>query len=689
MLFQPRRRRRALTVCIALSLLLLSLPTWAADKTRLRVDDYQISIELTPHTHKLSAHTTVKFTALEDLNIATFNLHNDLRVTKVTDAAGKPLTAERVTQDSSVRVPLAATLPKDSSTTLTFDYEGILDAPDDSPVQGLKLAYVGDDTSYLLYAGDWFPVNNYGINRFTATVNVTVPSHMMVIGSGKETVGSSPPPKKGAAAASPLTTKTYTFVWDKPSFPGTIVAGSFQEFKSDEAGLDLHVFFKPNHQNMGAQYAETAVKEFTYFVTLYGPAPSTTLRVVELPDDTVPSAWAPELAAIASRAVTEKVNYRLLANTIAHQWWGVSVSPASHDDWWLSDGFARYSEARYVEQAAGEMGLEETVKDMSVGALAYDTVPLSSAGKLDLFSPEFQSLVTDKGAMILHMLRWVEGDQKYDETMRTFASQYAGKSASLDDFKAIAEKNYGDQLTWFFSQWLDSTGAPEFKLKYTVYRLGNVPTKGKTNLKEDKAPGFRVVGQITQDLDLFRMPVDLKIDTDGKTEEKRLDVVGTDSAFTVETFGKPRRISIDPDNRVLKNSSDIKLRASIQRGQALTQQGDLAGALLEFNKALENNKNSSLAHYRIAEVFFQQRNYQASANAYRECLNGDGEPRWTEVWSHVQLGKIFDVTGQRERATNEYRQALQTNDNTQGAMDEARKYLSKAFELPKKTDAGN
>jgi len=86
---------------------------------------------------------------------------------------------------------------------------------------------------------------------------------------------------------------------------------------------------------------------------------------------------------------------------------------------------------------------------------------------------------------------------------------------------------------------------------------------------------------------------------------------------------------------------------------------------LELNKALEVNKNSSLAHYRVAEVFFLQKNYQASANAYRESLNGDGEPRWTEVWSHLQLGKIFDVTGQRDRAVNEYRQALQTNDNTQ------------------------
>jgi aminopeptidase N len=668
MAFQPRRLRRALLFSAACLFVLMSLPTWAADKMRLRVDDYQIDAELTPHIHKIVARARVRFTALEDTSIATFELHNALRITKVVDAANKPLSAERVTQDSTVRVQLNTPLAKDSSTTLTFEYEGVLDSADDSPVQGLKLAYVGDDTSYLLYAGRWFPVNAYGINRFTATMNITVPAHMMVIGSGKETTGSAPAAKRPGTSALPG--KTYVFAWDKPSFPGTIVAGTFQEFKSDEAGLDLHVFFKPAHQNLGATYATTAVKEFTYYVTLYGAAPSTTLKVVEIPDDTLPAAWAPELAAISSRAVTDKVNYRLLANTIAHQWWGVLVSPAARDDWWLSDGFARYSEARYVEQAAGQAGLEETVKDMSVGALAYDTVPLSSAGKLDLFSPEFQSLVTDKGAMILHMLRWVLGDQKYDQTMRAFAAKYAGKSASLDDFRALAEQNYGQQLTWFFSQWLDSTGAPEFKTKYTIYRLGS-------------NKGFRVVGQISQDLDLFRMPVQLKIDTDGKTEAKRIEVVGTNSPFTVETYGKPRRIVVDPDDRVLKNSTEIRLRASIQRGQGLTQQGDLAGALVEFNKALDVNKNSSLAHYRIAEVFFLQHNYQAAANAYRECLNGDGEPRWTEVWSHIQLGKIFDVTGQRERATNEYRQALQTNDNTQGALDEARRYLQKAFEQQK------
>ncbi|MGC2326585.1 MAG: M1 family aminopeptidase, partial [Candidatus Sulfotelmatobacter sp.] len=576
--------------------------------------------------------------------------------------------AERLSQDFTVRVPLTNGLSKDSSTTLTFEYGGKIENADDSPVPGLSLAYIGDDTSYLLYSGRWFPVSGYGLNRFTSTISITVPAHMLVIGSGKSTATENGPSDKPGSNGLP--TKTFTFVSDKSSFPGTIVAGVFQEYKSDDAGMDLHVFFKPTHQALAATYATTAMQEFTYFITLYGIPPSQRLNVVELPSDTVPYAWAPEIAGIAGHSITEKPNYRLLANAIAHQWWGVSVSPATKDDWWLSDGFSRYSEAMYVESAAGAAGLEEAVKDMSVGALAYDTVPLSSASKLDFFSTEFQSLVTDKGAMILHMLRWVLGEPKYLKTMRDFASEYAGKSATTDDFRAVAEKNYGDQLTWFFSQWLDSTGAPEFKVKYTVYRLGT-----------DK--GFRVTGEISQDLDLFRMPVDLRIDTDGKTEDKRIEVVGTDSPLTVETFGRPRRISIDPDHHVLTNSSDVKLYAAVLRGQALQQQGDLAAALAEFNKALDLNKNSSLAHYRVAEVFFFQRNYQAAANSYRSSLNGDGEPRWTEVWSHIQLGKIFDITGQRERAINEYRQAVQTNDNTFGALEEGRKYLQKAYERPK------
>jgi TonB family protein len=69
---------------------------------------------------------------------------------------------------------------------------------------------------------------------------------------------------------------------------------------------------------------------------------------------------------------------------------------------------------------------------------------------------------------------------------------------------------------------------------------------------------------------------------------------------------------------------------------------------------------SSLAHYRQGEAYLQQNNYQSAANEFREALNGDLEPAWTKVLSHIQLARIFDLTGQPERAVNEYRQATRT-----------------------------
>jgi hypothetical protein len=312
---------------------------------------------------------------------------------------------------------------------------------------------------------------------------------------------------------------------------------------------------------------------------------------------------------------------------------------------------------------------EAALEDVAAGALAYDTIPLSSTGRLNPFSPEFQSMTLEKGAMVFHMLRWEIGDKAFLATLKGALSQYTDGPIRTQDLVKVAESQSQQQLTAFFAQWTDGTGAPQFTDKYAVYRLGN-------------NKGFRTIGDIGQDLDLFRMPVDLRIETDGKTENKKIEVVGTDTQFVVDTFGRPRHISIDPDDWVLKTTPDLQVRIAILKGQQLVAEGDLPGALAEYKKALDANPQSSLACYRIGEVLFNQHNYQASVNSFRDALRGDDEPRWTEVWSHIAIGKIFDVTGQRDRAVNEYRLAVQTNDNTQGAVNQARAYLQKPYTRP-------
>ncbi len=628
---------------------------------RLSIQGYVIDAELDPATHHLSATTVVTFTAPETADVVTFGFHPALKLSKITDDAGKLLTGDR-SADGAIRVTPATPFVKGQPVHWTFIYDGKITGDEDGPEEGLKLAAIQEPVSYLLYPARWFPMTGYLTNRFTAEMHIRVPQGFRVLASGSQ--GSS-----AAVMADGKPAEQFNFSWTKPGFPGTVIAGKFAPPVAPGGAASIKVYLTVTHQGNRNDLAETAAKEFDFFTAAFGGAESGRLNVVELPDDTLPAVWAPELAAISGSRTGDKSGIRLLANTIAHQWFGSEMSPQSLNDAWITNGMSRYAELMYVEDENGRAALKAAIQDVSAGALAYDTTPLSTAGRLSAFSPQFQSMTLEKGAMVFHMLRWELGDATFKKVLQGALSQYTDKGIRSSDFEKVAEAISQQQLLPFFAQWVDGTGAPAFVNKYAVYRLGN-------------NKGFRTIGQVQQDLDLFRMPVELRVETDGKTEVKKVDVVGSDSQFVIDTFGRPRHISIDPDNWLLKATPDLQVRVAILKGQQLVAQGDLAGALGEFQKALEANSQSSLASYRIGEVLFSQHNFQASANAYRDALRGDGDPRWTEVWSHIQLGKIFDVTGQRDRAVNEYRQAVQTNDNTQGALNEARLYLQKPYQKP-------
>ena len=221
-------------------------------------------------------------------------------------------------------------------------------------------------------------------------------------------------------------------------------------------------------------------------------------------------------------------------------------------------------------------------------------------------------------------------------------------------------------LLSFFSQWLNSTGVPEFQISYVVYRTPK---------------GFQVIGKIHQDLDTFRMPVEIRMDTEGNPETQTILVTGTDSPFEVDTFGRPKPggIVIDPNNNLLKSSPSLRIRAAVGRGEAQAAMGKYFEAIQEYQRALDMQANNSLAQFRMGEALFYQKNYQAAANSFRSALNGDLDPKWVEVWSHIYIGEIYDLLGQRERAVNEYSLAQHTRDDTAGAQAEAAKYLQKPY----------
>jgi aminopeptidase N len=382
---------------------------------------------------------------------------------------------------------------------------------------------------------------------------------------------------------------------------------------------------------------------------------------------------APGIVFLNPYTIGAVVDRRALATEVAHQWWRLIVSPGNRNHLWLDDGLAIYSSLLETEESQGQEAFETALAAVRIDSLTYEDLPIIQAGRLGDYSPEMEALAGAKGAMVLHMLRWTIGDDAFIATLKQLRDEFEWRSATTRDLQDIAQNVSGEDLQSFFIQWTESTGTPEFTQEYTIYRLG----QGK---------GFRVLGKVRQDMDTFRMPVELKIETEGEPEFQKVEVAGTSSDYSIDTFGKPKKVILDPNNHILRFDESIRVRVAIRKGEQMFAYGYYNEALAEYQKALDINRYSSLAHYRIGEVFLAQNNYQSAANEYRESLNGDQDPSWTEVWSHINLGMIFDVTGQRERAVNEYQLAIRTRDNTRGAQDQARKYLESPYVRPRRTE---
>jgi len=656
-----RNRLLAPILTLALTLALGASAAWSQDRrSRIDVEQYTIDAEVSPAAQSLTAKASVRFVPLDD-NIASaaFELNNALNVSRVVDDKGKQIPASRNQQDFTVRLSFEQPLVKGQAVTITFYYDGKLSGQEDSPVYGIKFAAIHPDFTYLMYPARWFPVSGYTTDRFSADLRVTVPAGYTVLGSGndsKETAGD----------------KTrYQIKFERPSFPGSIAIVKGQAARVASEGVTTSLYFRGPEADMAQLYGEQIGKTMSYFSGVFGLPPYANLTVVETEEGAPNGFAAPGMVFLAPRGIGKQANTKLLANQVSRQWFEELVSPATRNHLWLTNGLAAYAELLWSEHEKGPAAMEAQMRDVMVESLTVDTVPIVQASRLEDFSPELWALTAGKGATVVGMLRYVIGDEKFFATLKAYCQQYAWKSPNTDDFRKVAETASGQDLGYFFIQWIESSGAPEFKLEYTILRT---------------AKGFRVMGKIAQDLDTFRMPVDLKIETEGNPEEKRVEVVGTSSEFSVDTFGKPKSVVIDPNNRVLRYSNQVRVAVAIRRGEQYAELSEFGEAIKQYQKALETSRTSALAHYRIAEVHFLQNNYQQAANEFREALAGDLDPKWTEVWSRINLGKIFDITGQRERAVNEYNLAIRTKDDTQGAQEEAGKYLKTPYERQKRVE---
>jgi tetratricopeptide (TPR) repeat protein len=263
------------------------------------------------------------------------------------------------------------------------------------------------------------------------------------------------------------------------------------------------------------------------------------------------------------------------------------------------------------------------------------------------------------------MLGDAMGPEAFDQMLAAFPATFADRPLSTRALLDVSSSAAGDDMTFFFDQWLNSAGVPEFSRDFVIYR---------------RSDGYEVMGQIEQDLDLFRMPIEIQVETDGEPEFSTVWVSGPSSEMDLVTERKPRSIVLDPRMRLLRLSPEIRVKVHISRGEDLAEQGLFNDAIAEYQAAVDEDRLNSLAFFRMGEAYFELGNLQLAASLFREALNGSLDPIWVEVWSYINLGKIYDLRRDRERAVTEYQKAVNTRDDAYNAQAEARRLIEEPFQ---------
>jgi aminopeptidase N len=626
---------------------------------RIEIQNYAVEVALSPDAHELQAAAIITFKPLEPVNVVVFELSDNMSVQKVLTTEGTELEfSQNEIGPDSLSVRFTPSLSPDASVKIRIECQGGFDKDRFSRIYARdeNSAYIGMEGTYLMYSAKWVPVYQFLVARAPGTIEVTVPLGLTVIGPGVQ----SPVITKGI-------TETFSWTAKQSILPASFITGHYIQKKTQIGDFTLECYTKNNNPDAIQKSAEAAAKILDFYSHAFGPSASgTSFRLVEVDEPLTEQHGMLGTIFITPRELAQTIPpVRELARRIAYQWWQETVGIQSTHDLWLVDGMAYYSAAQYLYKTEGEAAYKDEIQNLAILALKFEKNSAVRVGLgLGYRTQRYESVVAGKGAWILNMLRGILGDAKFDQLVHQYFNDYAGNNGSTSAFQKLSEKLYGKDLNWFFTEWIDIMGVPELQADYIVFKT---------------ASGFRVSGTIRQDRDLFRMPVEVAVVNESNQEIKTVELNGKSTSFDINFFSLPKKIILDPSNKVLRDTKELQTAVQLSMGNDLKQKGSFVEAIKAYENAISLEPHKSLAHFRLAEVCYEQFNLQTSANSFRDALNGDKDPKWIEVWCYIYLGKIYDILGQRQRAMAEYTKAVNTKDDTYGAQAEANKWLSIPF----------
>jgi aminopeptidase N len=231
----------------------------------------------------------------------------------------------------------------------------------------------------------------------------------------------------------------------------------------------------------------------------------------------------------------------LVAHEVAHQWFGNSVTEADWDDVWLSEGFATYFALLYSEHYDGRDAFVRGLKRSRDTVFATEKRNPKLAIRHDNLADTRQvlnGLVYQKGAWTLHMLRGQVGREKFLAGIRDYYKRYRDGNATTDDLRKVMEEHSGQDLAWFFKQWLRRPGSPVLE---GTWKYDAATKKVEIELAQ------------TQAGDPYRLPLEVGIHKDETAAPRvvKAELTKASQRFEFEAETEPANVTLDPNTALL------------------------------------------------------------------------------------------------------------------------------------------
>ncbi|MBI3847144.1 MAG: HEAT repeat domain-containing protein [Planctomycetes bacterium] len=563
------------------------VPTWGGRSEHARaydLIDVRFSIDFDLDKQHIRGEVTNTISPILDgMHEAVFD-SEDLKITK---ASIDGHDARFLTDPKHVIVPLDRAAKAGEKIAVTITYEG-------NPTNGLH--WVGPEPGYpdkpkqCWSQGEdmdnhfWIPTWDYPNDRATTECFLTCADDLVAVSNGV-LVDSKPGPRAG--------TKTWHYKMDQPyvTYLIDVAIGPFERFADDFHGKPVEYFVNKgvgeatarrsfgDTPDMLAFFSEKIGVEYPW--PKYAQVAVTEFVVGGM--ENVSATLQTDSTLHDERSHLDTSSEGLVSHELAHQWWGDYLTCRDWSHLWLNEGFATYFQVLYAEHKRGtdELRLQMRRNQANTtgggggrgrgrGGDAGERVeqqpkPLVSTGWTR--TGDDQSFnVYNKGASVLHMLRFVLGDDAFWKAMGHYCRKNALQLVDSRAFQVAINEATGQPLEWFFEEWVTGSGTPAYEV--TASWDGATMTETLVVKQTQKVGGA---------VPLFRMPVDVKFVIDGKKTVRRIWVTKAEESFSFPLEGRPQLVRFDDGGWICKTLKFEKTTEDLLF--QLTADDDLIGRL--------------------------------------------------------------------------------------------------------------